>query len=362
MGGGRPSKKSRENTPLTTVMTTLAASEALSTDMRALFKSVLPIVLSANKVDRHAYEVEVVQAAEQALTAAQKALGQAQKAAMAEQTKMIGPGERTNREAAKKQADENATTTKSKLEAAGAAKKVAEKDVSDAEGVAKAAQKEGTVAEHALQKTNTKKESLVNALANELTMLREVTSASSAGKKAVQMLQKLGKDHCGSSSTLLQAFALACKKEASARSEFEMTTFTTLQAQIDKAIGNLAKEIEGQAATAQEKQVAVAAAKDALDKAKAAAEAASQELVAAQNASKEASKGAAKAAARCLAIWDDMKAACQAQDGFTGDLKNFSDNVWPAFEQLKNKEPEPEPVEPEPVVEEPVETSLEAPQ
>merc|ERR1719263_1559104 len=105
---------------------------------------------------------------------------------MAEQTKMIGPGERTSREAAKKRADENATAMKSKLEAAGAAKKVAEKAVSDAEVVAKAAQKEATVAENAQQKTNTKKESLVEALTNELTMLRGGTSASSGGKKAVQ--------------------------------------------------------------------------------------------------------------------------------------------------------------------------------
>jgi len=332
-------------------MTALAGAECLSADMRALYKSVLPIVLTANKVDRHAYEVEVVQAAEKSLTAAEKALGQAHTAAMAEQKKIIGPGERTSREAAKKKADENAAAMKGKLEAATAAKKVAEKAVSDAEGAAKAAQKEASAAESVQQKTNGKKESLANVLANELTMLRGGTSASSGGKKAVQTLQKLAKELCGSGSTLLQAFPLACKKEASARSEFEATTFITLQTQIDTAIANLTKQLEGEAAITQQKQAAAAAAAAALEKAKAAAEAAGEEEAAAKSASKEASKAASKAAAHCVSIWDDMKDACQAQDGLAGDVKNFKDVVWPAFEQLKNKEPEPEPVEPEPVEE-----------
>jgi hypothetical protein len=102
-------------------------------------------------------------------------------------------------------------------------------------------------------------------------------------------------------------------------------------------------------------------ARAALDQAKDALKAAETDLEAAQTAAKEANKGVHKADAFLRGIWEDMRKVCDAQDGLAGDLKHFKEDVWSAFNQLKEKEPDPEPVpepevaaEPEPAAAEPV--------
>jgi len=86
-----------------------------------------------------------------------------------------------------------------------------------------------------------------------------------------------------------------------------------------------------------------------LDEAKAALKAAEAQLEATQNSCKEAGKAVTAADKHLRHIWADMMHACDAQDKLASDVQHFKENVWGAFNQLKEKEPEPEPVEePEP--------------
>jgi hypothetical protein len=355
----RASKKAREMTPLQIVENALTKSDAMAADVQKLFAVVLAPILSANKVDRHAYEVEVVDMAQQAVVETEKALMEAHIAALAKQAEITAPKERENRAAAQKEAEEYAKTMKGKLGATANAKNAAEAVVLEADAALKVAKKELVAAENAMQKTTSSKTLLTALLANELTMLKGGTSASNMGKKAVQTLLKVSKEY-GIGNTLQQAFALACKKEPVDRSEFEATTFTTLQARIETAVANFAKELEVQTVVVQEKQAAVAASQDALDKAKGALATACDALAVVQGESKEATKRVSKAGAHTLAIWDDMKQACQAQDKLAHNLKYLKESVWPAFEKMKEMEPAPEHPEPteEAVPEAPIEEAM----
>jgi len=360
----RAAKRSRGSQLVPTVVSAIASAETLPDNLRSLLKSTLPIVLNANKVDRHAYEAEVVDQAAQALTAAQAALEQKHKEALAEQNSVISPQEADKRASGKKVAEEALEAAKTKLEADKASKKAAEKAEEDAESalktakkeadaVVKAAQKEENAADRELQHLNTKKIALTNALASEFAMLTEGNTATAAGKKALNTLLKFGREY-GLGSTLLSTLPHSCKTPAPNRTEFEKESLARYQAQINERIAELTQKIAGAEATKGEKSAATAAAQGALEQATGAAKgvleeanaalkAAEAELEATQNSCKETGKAVTAADKHLRHIWADMMHACDAQDKLASDVMHFKEAVWGAFNQLKEKEPEPEP-------------------
>jgi len=187
----------------------------------------------------------------------------------------------------------------------------------------------------------------------------------------VQKLVGLGKEY-GLDGTLLGVLPVAAKKQADARTEFEAMSFTNLHSLITRVVNELSQHVReaepikaakvqavaaADAAKAQAvanaeaaKTAAVTSAKDTLEAAKAATTAAEEQLTAAQEARSEASKELTKADAHLRHIWEDMRHACDAQDEAAADVTNLKEQVLSAFEQLKEKQPEPEPVEePEPM-------------
>jgi chromosome segregation ATPase len=344
----RAAKRSR-NSNVPTVVHALERSDAVPTNLRSLLKATLPVVLNANKVDRHAFEVEIVDQAQSALAAVQASLEQAHATALTKQNEIIAPAERAKRSSAKQEAEAHLEAMKAKLEADKAAQKAQQKAVEEAQDALKAAQKEDKAAEKELRRHVDKKATLSNTLAHEFVMLKEGTSTSAEGKKAVQKLLALGKEY-GLDSTLLHTFPITCKKPVASRTEFETMTFSSLQALIDRVIDGLAQQVAEAEPVKAAKLAAMTSAQEALDGAKAAFKAADTELAATQTAKQEATKNVAKADSVLRKLWEDMRAVCEAQDGLTNDLQGFKDNVLAAFQAAKEKEPEPEPVaEPEPV-------------
>lgn len=340
----RSAKRSRQSPLVPTVVGALADAGVLPPNLRALLKQTLPIVLSSNKVDRHAYEAEVVNQAQKALTAVQAAIEQEHAAALGKQNTAIAPAEAAKRTSSKKAAEAHLEASKNKLENDKLMRKAAEKAVQDAEAALKAAQKEEKVADKELQHYVGKKASLSDALANEFVMVKDITSASPAGKKAVQKLLALGKEF-GLDSTLLSTLPISCKKQPESRSEFEGMVFTNLQALLGGQIQALSQQVGAAEPVKAAKSAAAGSAQEALDQAKHALKNAERELEAAHTAQKEANKGVSKADHFLRHIWEDMRQACDAQDKLASDVQNFKVNVWSAFNALKEKEPEPEPVE-----------------
>lgn len=355
----RVAKRSRGDNSVATVVGALANADALPDNLRSLLKASLPVVLNANKVDRHPYEAEVVDQAQQALTAVQGALQQAHAEALTKQNAVITPAERKNRTAAKQAAEAHLEATKAKLEANKATKKAAEKSVEDAGAALKEAKKEEKAQEKDMQKNVSKKDALTSALADEFVMLSEGTSAAAPGKKAVKKLVGLGKEY-GLGDTLLTAFPITCKKPVAARTDFETMMFASLKALIEGVIQGLEQKLAEAEPVKAAKVGAAAAAGGALEQAEAALKAADDELTATQTAHKDAGKDVASADKHLRKLWEDMRQACESQDGLANNVKNFQDNVWTAFNQLKEKEPAPEPVEPEPVEEAAPEAAPEA--
>jgi hypothetical protein len=350
----RSAKKSRKDKgtgkQVSTVVNAISHAESLPANLRSLLKSVLPVVLNANKVDRHAFEAEVVDQAQQALAAVQSSMERQHADAVTTQNAVIAPAENAKRTSAKKQADESLEAAKAKLEGDKAVSKAAEKAVDEADDVVKAAQKEEKAADKELQKRVAKKDSVSGVLANEFTMLKDGTAGAGVGK-AVQKILAIGKEY-GVDSTLLHTLPLACKTPVAIRTEFQSMMFTNLQTIIEKQIGVLAENVAEAEPVKAAKEAAVASAKDAFEQAKAASVAADATLAAAQTAHKDAGKEVHRAEAQRRRIWEDMRHACDTQDNLANDLKNLKENVWAVFNQLKEKEPDPEPVEePEPAEE-----------
>lgn len=352
-------KRSRTDTRIPTVVDAIAHSDALPDSLRSLLKTTLPIVLNTNKVERHTYENEVVGQAQTALGTAQKALEEKHAAAAATQNNIISPAERVNRTKAKSDAEAHSAALKAKLEANKAAKKTCEKGQEDAEAALKAAQKDEKVTEKEMAKINGKKEALSSVLATEFAMLKDGTSASAAGKKAVKKLIQVGKES-GVDSTLLATLPITCAKPVDSRSEFETMMFPSLQGPIDSSIQDLAAQLAAKEPEKAAKAAAVAAAQGALQQAKDALKAADDELTATQTASKEAIKAVHTADAKLRGLWEEMRKACEAQDSLAGSVKDFKEKIWVAFNELKEKEPEPEPVEEPPAAEEEAPAAAEA--
>lgn len=356
---GKPAaKRSRTENKVPTVVAALSHSDALPLGLRSLLKVVLPIALNANKADRHAYETEVVDQAEKALAAVEAALVQQHGEALAKQNEMIAPQESAKRSAAKAAAEAHLEATKEALEARKAAKKAGEKAVQEAEHALKAAQAEAKHADKELQRFLDKKAALSDALATEFALLKEGSSAAAAGKTALKKVLALAKSFA--STTMLQTFPLACKKLGASRTEFESSVFNSMQGLIEREIAATTEKVGEFEPPKVAKDAAVTQAKETLENAEASLKTASEELNAAQASQKEATKELSKADAVLCAIWEDMRQVCDAQDALANDVKHFKENIWGAFNALKEKEPEPEPVEEEaPVMEEaPVDAAM----
>jgi len=340
----RAAKRGRHSKLVPTVVDALADADVLPAGFRSLLKNSLPIVLSANKADRHAYETEVVGQAENALKTVQAALEKKHAAAVAAQNEIITPNENNRRIKAKQAAEAHLEATKQKLEGNKASVKASNKAVEDAESAVKEAQKEEKAAEKELQRFVGKKAALVDSLANEFEGLKGGTLVKAAGQKAVSKLLSLGKEYRLGSDTLWASLPITCKKAPEVRTEFENSVFERVKFLIDGQIAELTKKVAELEPVKAGKVNATAGAKGALEAAQAALTAAENELAATQEANKNAHKEVGKADHVLRQIWHDMQKVCDAQDSLAKEVANFKENVWSAFNQLKNKEPEPEPV------------------
>jgi len=281
------------------------------------------------------------------------------KEALAKQHSMIAPTEFTQRAKAKKESEATLEVAKAKLIQDKAAVKNAEKAASDAAEALKAAKKEDADAEKAFQRIAKKQESLSNALANEFELVLNNSSGCSGGKQAVKNLKALGTEF-GMDNTLLETLPISCKKAPDARSEFEATVFTSLKGFINSSIAELVKQVDEAEGVKAEKKATVDSASVTLENAQAALKAATETLEATQVANTEGAKAVRKADHHVRAIWEDMRQACDAQDKAAADVQNLKENVLAAFNKLKEKEPEPEPVEEPPQEEAPPAEPVEA--
>merc|ERR1719498_666600 len=108
---------------------------------------------------------------------------------------MISPDEHAKRTAAKRDAQEGLDAAKSKLESKKEAHAEAKKAVHDANSVVKAADKDAGKLEKEMQALADKKTALSEILTNEFVLLKDGTSQSPAGKKAIKKLESVGKEY-----------------------------------------------------------------------------------------------------------------------------------------------------------------------
>jgi hypothetical protein len=305
------------------------------------------MVGAVNKEDRHSYEAEVVEQAETSLSTIKSSFEEAHAKALETQNVVIGDEERAKRVAAKSEAEKSLEGLKATSEEKQAKKTTAHSAEKEAKNALKAAKQFAAKVESEVQDFADKKESLSSMLAKEVALLKEGTCTSPEGKVALKTVTKLSKKF-NFDDALLNLLAPTCQKEASARTEFELMSFTSLESSINKEIAALAEKVSETEPRKAETSAAVEAATTALQQAESAVNAADEELKTANAVLKEASKGASKAAEHLGAIWKDMKEACDAQDELAKQLQAFKDNVLAQFQLLKEKAPEPEPVEAEP--------------
>jgi len=210
--------------------------------------------------------------------------------------------------------------------------------VHEANSVVKGADKEAGKLEKEMQALADKKTALSEILANEFVMLKDGTSQSPAGKKAIKKLESVGKEY-HLDDTLLQTLPLTCKKEPANRTEFESLLFDSLKTAMDKQIDTITHKLTELEPAKAEKEAAVATAKEALSRAEAALSGVNEEFTTSQAAAKDAQKEVKAADDFLYKIWGDMKVACDAQDELAAKVKQFKDDVWTAFHQLKEKQP-----------------------
>merc|ERR1712070_284835 len=188
----------------------------------------------------------------------------------------------------------NVENAKAAAVAAKTAKKDAEKAVSDAADVLKAAQKEEANADKALQRVVKKQASLSDALANEFELVLNNPSSCNGGKQAVKNLKALGKEF-GMDNTLLETLPISCKKAPDTRSEFEAMVFTSLKGLINSSIADLGKQVAEAEPVKAAASAATANARATLESTKAALKAADENVTATHNASVEGAKAVRKA-------------------------------------------------------------------
>lgn len=344
-------KRSRHNGDVSTVVNAIVCSDSLPENLRHLLQVTMPIVLDATKVDRHGFEAEVVDQAQQGLKAVQVGMELAHKAALATQDEVTSNAERAKRVKAVSDAEAHLEAMKSRGENDKAARNAADQALHQAEDALKVAQKEDKSLEKELQRYVDKKAHVSNVLANEFVLLRNGTSGGAGGRKAVNNLVAVGKEY-GLDSTILQTLPITCKKPAANYTEFETMMFTNLQGLMDRVIAGLVQNIAELEAVKAARSAAVAAATETLANAKAALTTASVAWDNQQKATSAASRAVHQADAHRRNLWEEMRHLCDAADGAAKELATLQERVWAAFKKLKEKEAEPEPVEePEPVAE-----------
>jgi len=343
----RKGKRSRTVNLVPAVVDALQHAEALPADLRTVFGQALASILEENKEDRHAYEHEVVTEAEKAFGTVLSAMDQLHVAALEKQNEVISPAEHAKRTKAKKDAEADLEAAGKKLEASKEAQANCRKAVDDAKSHLKAVQKESTAADKEMQAHANKKANLSDLLANEFVALQQETSNTPTGKTAVKKLLHAGKEY-DLDETLLTTFPLTCKKEPASRSDFELMMFTSLKASIDKQIESLTQKVAELEPSKGQLTNTATAAQQSLERAQASLTAANEEHSGAHAAHKEADKAVTKAEDGRYQIWADMKLACDAQDDLADEITAFKETVQ-SFQQLRDREPEPEPAEePEP--------------
>merc|ERR1712178_59598 len=162
--------------------------------------------------------------------------------------------------------------------------KALNKAVHEGDAAIKAAQKEAATVTKELQQLQKEKSTVESALAAEFVMLRDGSSRSAEGKKAVQKLRTLGNQY-GLDKTLLGVLPTASEKKPEARTEFEALSFTNLHDLMTRVVNDLAQKVS-------QAEPGVAAKAQAV----AAAEAAKTAAVTSAKDAHEAAKGATKAA------------------------------------------------------------------
>jgi len=338
---GRPSKRPRKVNLVPVVVNALEQADVLPADLRTVFTSALPLVLNANKADRHGYENEVVAQAEKALAVVQADLEQKHAVALQNQNALIAPAEHAKRSSDQEAAEAACKAISEKLEANKETQFGARRSVHDAQTALKLAQKDAASSEKEMQALADKKTNLSELLEKEFQLVQETTTATPEGKEAVKKLSKVGKEF-KFDETLLQTLPHTCKKELANRTEFEVIMFATLKTNIDRQIDGFTQKLAEMEPSKAEKLSAVASAQNVVEKAEVALAAASEVLSASAAGTKEATKEKAKADEHFYQIWGDMKVVCDLQDGLAREVKNFKETVAAAFQQLKEREPEPE--------------------
>lgn len=334
------------------VVAAISKTEVLPSDVRKLFSTALPIVLDANKVDRHAFEAEVVKEAEKSLGLMKVDLQNKHKEAVKKQGQVTSGAERTSRNAAKTNLETKLAAAKAHVQAKTAEQQAARTAVNDAKNTVKETTKAAAKAEADMQKVATEKNTLSQAVTTEMEVLRTEGSRTPLGKKASKAVAEMGKTY-GLGPTLQSSFLEACKNPGAARTEFENTTFSTLVAKLAEHDVAVTQKLAAAQAESQQKAAAVEASKASLASAEESCQKAEDAVQGANNEKKEIESQLRKATSAVISIWADMKEVCDATDQLAADLKSFDEDLMVKFVSLKNKEPEPEPVEEAPPAEAP---------
>ena len=356
---GRPPKKRRADDPVLAVVDTFTGSEVLPTDVKQLLERASRIVRKPNNTHRDSHENEIVDQAEKALIRVQADFKQKHAEALEAQNEVIAPAEQQRRTEAKKVAEEGLEAATAKLEASREVQSAARKAFHDAQIVLKNAQKDAAIVERDMKTHAAKKTVLSDLLAKEFETLLMGTNSTAQGQAAAKKLVKYGKE-CNLDETLLKTVPLTCGRGPSTRSEFEKMVFTSLKADILNQIDDNSKKLSALAPSKTEKLAAVTNAKINMEKKEAAATEAREDASNTQTALKDAEKHARQAEEHSKQIWDDMKKACDAQDGVAKNAQNFTEQVLKPFQQQKEKAGVEEPVEEEAGVEAEAEAPREA--